>query len=214
MTVFLWKQKLSYIAVPKVACTSLKTMFFEVENDRPFVSFRANGKWFHIHRFYKAVPFAELPRKRIADHVRLTVVRDPIRRFLSCYSNRVIFHKELSEKFAGPALARAGLTPDPDLSLFIDRFEDYCRAVSSIGHHARPMVEYLGTDPAFYTEIYPIERVGEMVASLETRLGRKLVLPRLQTGGPKIDPDVLTPAQIDKLRAHYAQDYDIWGRHI
>lgn len=200
--------------MPKVACTSLKRMFFAVENDRPFEPFRVNGVEFHIHRLYPSLPFEKQPHPRMARHHRVTVVRDPVRRFLSCYSNRVVHYGELSEKAAGPALARAGLAPDPDLSLFIDRLEDYCRASASIDHHARPMSDFLGTDPGLYAEIHPIERVGDMVAGLETRLGRKLVLERLQTGGPKIDPEVLTPAQTDRLRAFYAQDYDIWGRYF
>ncbi len=83
MTVFLWKHKLSYIAVPKVACTSVKAMLFEVENGRPFQRCVANGKVFHVHLYYPTLQFTDLPRARIADHARFALVRDPIGRFLS-----------------------------------------------------------------------------------------------------------------------------------
>ena len=43
MPVILPDHKLSYFFVPKVACTSLKYMFYEVENGRRFEPFRING---------------------------------------------------------------------------------------------------------------------------------------------------------------------------
>jgi hypothetical protein len=52
MTVILGKHKLSYILVPKVACTSLKAFFFEVENGLPFRDFRTSGRPWWIHQFY------------------------------------------------------------------------------------------------------------------------------------------------------------------
>ena len=44
MPVILDDHKLSYFFVPKVACTSLKYMFFQFENGRRFQRFQANGK--------------------------------------------------------------------------------------------------------------------------------------------------------------------------
>ena len=214
MTVFLWQHKLTYVSIPKVACTSLKHMFFEVENGHPFTAFKANGKAYHIHQFYKGINFADLPAEQIADHTRMTIVRDPLRRLLSCYSNRVLHHKELSRAKAGPKLRTAGLKPDPDLSLFLERIEDYCNAVSSIGHHARPMVDIIGHDPLYFDHIYPIERIGEFAETAGKVVGQPLVVPHKQTGGPKISPSDLTPAQVAGIRRRYAQDYDIWGRYI
>jgi hypothetical protein len=41
LTVHLWDRKLTWLAVPKVACTSVKHAFFQVENDRAFDGFVA-----------------------------------------------------------------------------------------------------------------------------------------------------------------------------
>ena len=214
MTVFLWAQKLTYISVPKVACTSLKHMFFEIENGHPYEPVQINGNIFHIHRFYGGYAFDDLPRARIADHSRLTLVRDPLRRLLSCYSNRVVHHKELSPEKAGPALRKAGLKPNPSLALFVDRLEEYAETVGPIGHHARPMVNTIGRDPGYFEAIYSLERIGEFVQRVERQVGRSLTLTHRQTSGPKIDPNELSPGQVAAIRKYYAEDYDIWGGYF
>jgi hypothetical protein len=215
VTVILDKQKLTYVAVPKVACTSIKTMFFSVENDFPFRRFSANGRDFHIHTVYPSVTFDRLPQPRIAGHTRLAVVRDPIRRFLSCYSNRVVNLRNLSQKAAGPRLAAAGLPPDPDLPTFVANLEAYAAAVPDIHHHALPQVDFLGSDPAFYARVFGMGELDAFLAEVERVTGRSgLVIPRLQTGGPKIEPDALSATERAKLVQFYAADTAIYGRYI
>lgn len=214
MTVYLDEHKLAYFAVPKVACTSIKTMFFEVENGFAFREFRANGSWWWIHRLYQSIPFDQQPHDRIAGHARFAVVRDPIRRLLSCYSNRVVHHRELSREKAGRMLRRAELPFDPDLSTFVELLPRYMRAVPTIGHHAAPTVEYLGHDAAYFDRVYGLHELDELVARVCKVTGLQATLPRLQTGGPKIAPDQLSPAEIDALREIYAEDYAVFGAHF
>jgi hypothetical protein len=38
-----------------------------------------------------------------------------------------------------------------------------------------------------------------------------MTLPRLQTGGPKLDPSILTGPQLAKLKKRYEVDYDLYG---
>lgn len=52
MTVHLWDHKLTYVAVPKVACTSVKHAFFQIGNGRAFEDYVANGRYVHIHTLY------------------------------------------------------------------------------------------------------------------------------------------------------------------
>lgn len=211
MTVFLWKHQTTYISVLKIACTSVKSMLFQVENGRPFEPFVANGRSFHIHRLYPSVKFKHLPHDRIADHARFALVRDPIRRFLSAFSNCVLHHRELSAEKAGAELTARGLKPDPELAEFIDHLSDYAAAVPSIDHHCAPMVRFLGMDAGYYAHVFPIEKIAEFQAELSRRVGQDLVAPRLQTGGPKLDPDMLAPRHVRKLRKLYERDYEIFG---
>jgi hypothetical protein len=203
--------KTSYLAVPKVACTSLKSMFFEVENGRSFEPYVANGRKVHIHNVYPSLNFSDVPKPRIADHARFALVRDPVKRFLSCYSNRVLHLKELSQANAGAALAGRDLAPDPDLGMFIDRLDDYRAASVSIRHHTNPLVTFLGRDPGYFAGLYRIEQIDTLIRALSDRLGRDLVAGRLQTGGPKLDVGLLTAAQLAQLRARYAEDYRVYG---
>ncbi len=212
MSVFLWDHRLTYVAVPKVACTSVKHSFFEVENGRPHDDFVANGRYFHIHQIYPTRSFPDLPHDRISGHIRLALVRDPVRRLLSCYGDRVIYNRELSEQKAGPALAKAGLPANPSLGVFIDRLADYARAVPSIAHHAAPHVSFLGDDPGYFAEIHPMCRLADFAQSVARHLGRPFRLEHHQIHGPKLPPSVLSSAQVAAIRRHYEADYDIWGR--
>lgn len=215
MTVHLWSRKLSYVSVPKVACTSVKHMFYEVENGREFQPFRAQEQPRHIHNtVYPGVPFNRLPHERIADHRRLALVRDPVRRFLSAYSNRVLHHRELSEAKAGAALRELDLAPDPGLPEFVARLEDYREAAPQILHHTRPMTFSLGRDPGYYAALYDIGRIDDFVADVEAWLGVKVTMRRLQTGGPKIGPEALSAAETRRVREFYTRDYDCFGAHF
>lgn len=213
MTVFLWEKKLTYVSAPKVACTSLKHMFFEIENGFRFTPFHANGQMKHIHNtVYPGKVFENLPHKRIADHTRLCVVRDPLKRFLSCYSNRVVHHGELGPKRIPQAFKDRGALPNPTLKQFIDRFEIYHEAAQTIRNHSRPFVNILGRDPGYFHGIYRIEEIEVFRGRVAEIVGGEPVLRRHQTGGPKLSPDDLTAAEVRKIRALYEEDYDIFGR--
>lgn len=204
--------KLSYTPVPKTACTSLKMVFFDVENGREFVPFRRNGREFHIHNVYASVLFNAKQAERLADHRRLILVRDPIRRLLSAYGNRVVHHRELSLASARKELLAHDLAPDPELKEFVAKLPRYAKAVESIDHHARPLVDFAGTDAGHYTRVYRMSEIGELVADVSAIAGRKLPLGRLQTGGPKLSVDDLGRKEIDALREFYAEDYRAFGR--
>ncbi|MCB1388701.1 MAG: sulfotransferase family 2 domain-containing protein [Rhodobacteraceae bacterium] len=214
MTAILDDFKLAYVAVPKVACTSIKNMMFEVENGFKFREFKASGRYYWIHDLYRSVPFTELRKPRLDACWRLAVVRDPIQRLLSCYSNRVIHHRELSPQKARRALREADLPFNPDLSTFVSHLVGYMAVVESIHHHARPMVDYLGSDASYYNRLYGMKELGAFAADVQRITGKTAELPRLQTGGPKIEPDALTAAEKTYLRELYAEDYDVFGAKL
>jgi Sulfotransferase family. len=211
MTAILEEYKLAYIAVPKVACTSIKNMMFEIENGFQFRDFKASGRTYWIHDLYKSVPFAERRQNRLAACIRLAVVRDPIARLLSCYSNRVVYHSELSPQKARRVLRNTDLPFDPDLSTFVANLRPYMAAVESIHHHARPLVDYLGGDAQYYERVYGMKDIGDFTADVNRLTNKQVQLPRLQTGGPKLSADMLSEAEKAKLREIYAEDYDVFG---
>ncbi|WP_127109087.1 sulfotransferase family 2 domain-containing protein [Pararhodobacter zhoushanensis] len=212
MPLIIRRKNLAYFSVPKVACTSIKNMLHEMKTGEPFKPWtRPNGKTVFVHNLYSSIHFDELPHEELAPLHKITIIRDPITRFLSAYSNRVVHHRELSKEKCGGKLAKADLPPDPDLSLFIDRFEDYVRTVPVINHHTLPMVTFLGTDPGYFSRVYDFSELKQLETDMQALTETTVPLPRLQTGGPKLRKEDLTPAQIDRLNAYYAADYATFG---
>jgi len=214
MTAILPKHGITYVSAPKVACSSLKTLFFDIENQAPFPEFTGNGRVWSVHDVYNSRAFDALPHDEIAAYRRFTVVRDPIARLLSCYSNRVVFYGELSAEHLSPQAIAEGATPDPDLCQFVDRLRLYRLHSPSIYHHSEPLCAYLGRDPGYYEQVYGMDGLADFVALLEGIVGRGLTLERLQTGGPKLTRDALTPGLLRRLEQFYEADYSIWGKHL
>jgi hypothetical protein len=213
MAVFNYEHRISYYPVPKVACSSLKLLFFRLENGFDFRNFRVNGQWNYIHSILPTEPFDVVKALDKENHFRVAVVRDPVDRFISCYRNRVCFHGDLDEGQLSPAAIAAGLVPRPSLSTFVDKLETYCEHVWQINHHCAPMVTYIGKDPSWYSYITNLQNIGSLVAKIQEIVGNdmSLDLPWEQTDGPKLTRKELTPAELRKIERFYAEDYDIYG---
>lgn len=80
-----------------------------------------------------------------------------------------------------------------------------------IDHHVRPLVDFAGREPGFYTRVYRLSDVEAFAGYVRTKTGKAVALQRLQTGGPKIAPDALTAGERAKLRELYAEDYVAYG---
>ena len=213
MTVILKQHKLFYASVPKVACSSLKRVFYEIEYNSPFEgAFNSSDKR-SIHRIYPGILRFKYPESEIADFRRLALVRDPIARFLSAYSNRVVHHQKISQEAVKKAGRLKRLKPHPDLHEFADRFEKYM-AIPSIGHHCSPIVDWLGTDPAYFHALYDIGQIDAFLDDVSNLVGRTVEAGKFQTGGPKFKRHDLTAKQIAKLERFYKEDYAAFGSYF
>ena len=211
----LYEHKLSYFSVPKCACTSLKHFFFTIENGFAFRDYQANGRPMHIHNaVYQSDAFEAYPHKRIADHWKIAVVRDPLERVLSCFSNRVLHHRELERIELSEEDRERGLTREPDLTTFVKNLERYMDIAPTIAHHAGSLTHYLGRDAAYFDRIYSMDELGALVDEVAARVGAVPELQSLQRGGPKFRVSDLALAEQDHLRRLYAEDYDIFGKFL
>lgn len=207
MALILPKQRIAYFPVPKAACTSIKTMFFEIENGVPFKPMQRHGQMFHIHNFYGTQPFNRQNTGQLQDFWRFAVYRDPIARFLSCYSNRVLHFRELSSGMLSQQAQAAGALPDPDLDTFVERIELYREFSPSIRHHVAPQVSFLGREPGYFQRIYLMSELPQLVRDMEARTGRTLHLPHEQRGGPKLAPGDLGTNARESLLQLYRADF-------
>lgn len=214
MSIFDYVRKLSYYPVPKCACSSLKMYFFEINNGFPFRDFWVNGTINYIHDIFPTMSFQDASSLDKEDQFRFAVLRDPVERLLSCYSNRVVHHGELSLESNPDSALYEGLVFDPSLEQFIDNLEAYRNFSPSIAHHSDPLTCFLGRDPGFFSKIYTLRRIGELVDDIEALTGTSVRLGHEQSGGPKISIDALSTHRIQKLKEFYAEDYEIFGKYI
>lgn len=202
--IYLGPWSIGYQPFPKVACTSIKELLFQLAAGAPFQPSLGAGAD-HVHRYFDL---------RVRDvsgaSFRFVVVRDPVKRFLSAFSNRVLHHKELSRAYVEklrltPPLDLSDFPFDPTLAQFVDRFDLY-RRVPTIDHHFRPVSEYTAPLSAF-DKVYPFERLDDLVADLQRLTGQRLGLPHSQRGGPKISVKDVPPKVLDRLIELCAPDY-------
>ena len=148
---------------------------------------------------------------------RFIVIRDPIKRFLSAYSNRVIHYGELSKTYCDRhSVDLEGLPFTPDLATFIDNLQAYRDKVESICSHTMCLGQFVqkrfDTDLARVLEtvnVYRIEDIRELQKDLSNFLGSQVVFPHLQTGGPKFRLENLSEQQVSQLTSFYHQDYQL-----
>jgi len=199
--------KVGYRFFPKVACTTIKYALYEVEEQEAF-SRQKYG--FHIHGYINK------RRCSIMDQCerRFVVIRDPIKRFLSAYGNRVTFHNELSETKVSKEFHKEIPFFNPTLDQFIQHFDAYRKAQKSINHHTKPLHNFLeGEALSYFTDIYKLEDLLCFEADLSDVFGKNVCFEHRQTGGKKFTLKDLSQAQVERLLGYYRQDYELLQNH-
>lgn len=94
MPVILEDHKIAFFNVPKAASTSIKHAFHVVLHGKPFE--RGDFGARHIHELYKVkIPVMREDIEALQGYWTFTVLRDPVKRVLSAYSNRVLHHRDM-----------------------------------------------------------------------------------------------------------------------
>jgi hypothetical protein len=208
--ILLPKRSIGYQDIPKVACTSIKHALYQLRTGRKFSREEVG---MHIHQY-----FGREYRSISNANVRFIVLRDPVKRFLSAYSNRVGHHKELSKKFLEKSqngrllLEKNELMTNPSLENFIKYFKDY-QTIRSINHHTKPIVSFGIGDLNFFTHIYKIEELKLLEADISTLYNTTFKLPRLQTEGIKYKVSDLSKEELSFLFDFYKEDYALLSNY-
>lgn len=198
-------RNIGYRHIPKVACTSVKTALYELEENCAYSVEEHNV---NIHRY------VDLNRTACIDNCkkRFIVIRDPIKRLLSAYGNRVTYHRELSKAFIlkkSPINYNKIKFFDPDLFQFVEEFETYLN-VQTISHHTKPFSKFLdGETLDYFTDVYTIENIHSLEIDLAEYFDVDFHFQRKQTGGRKYAISDLPKAHVEKLLAYYKDDYEL-----
>ena len=156
-------KQLIYIPIPKNACSTIKHALYEIEYGKEFDYDWAN-EWGYedIHDYYKKRNHAFMGKNTLDSNPKtiFTVIRDPVKRLISCYRNRVVDLRDLEK--SKPALHQRGLPLEPDLNTFVLRLEEYRQANKIIEHHSRPQYEFLGNGLAYIGKVFPLRRMDKL----------------------------------------------------
>ena len=171
----------SYHPTPKCACSTVKSILNYCLTEQDPEDFEDLHKIFITTSF---IPFSK------AD-LRICVVRDPVERFVSGYSNRVAHHKDI---------------PYVEFDKFLENFNEFYKE-PMIAHHFAKQIDFIGTDPDYYTHIFWTHEVDQLSSMLAELSGIQIPAFRKQTGGSNQKPE-LTEQQIDKIKQLYLEDYN------
>lgn len=210
MPIIVSAHKIAYMALPKAGCSTVKRALAQVDPDVTLDvgAIEDTKVW---HDLYPTIRFRPHRWKKVADHWRFCVVRDPVKRLLSVYTNRVVQLGNLhnSRKLKHPRFSH--LTPDPDPDFFFRNLEDYMRAASVIRHHVLPSELFVGPDLGAYDRVYRTAELGQLADDLQARTGQAVDISRENASDMKLELDDLAPATIDAIRPRLMREYRLLG---
>lgn len=139
---------------------------------------------------------------------KFTIVRDPLERLLSAYSNRILDADALRTRTRNAEmLERFGLPIDPDLDTFILNVEKYAACSGEIHFHVASARHFVGSSLFPFEHVFKFEEMDKVGAFLSSVSGRNVAMPRLQAARAKIGPSDLSPAALAKAMRFCRYDY-------
>lgn len=162
--------------------------YFQEVHDEVYEELRKRVNKLGKHDYNpEAVPVVE-------NEYRIVIKRDPVKRFISGYSNRVLHHGKLG-----------GMKPD--FAEFIKRFDYFNSKYSDIETHFKPQTRFFGLDKSKYTHTFDVSEMSLVKEFFEDIYKRKFPDLHLQQGGRNKKPEV-TKEQEAWIQDRYRQDYD------
>ena len=198
-------KKLVYYPVAKNANSSAKLFFLKhlkIDKNYYFISdkvpeYKINEepRYNNLDKKYNLVNFlpSYTPFSKIDVDEKCCIVRDPLKRFMSAYKNRILFHKD------------AGFR-DLNINEIIEKME-----INSFDNrHFLPQSYWLGNNLKYFTIVSNISNMEAFINGVNNFFDNKVEFPRIQTGGNEKNIN-LTGNQISKLKKIYSSDYDLIG---
>ena len=198
-------RKLVYYPVAKNANSSAKLFFLKhlkIDKNYYFLSdkvpeYKVNedSKYKNLDKKYNLVNFlpSYTPFEKIDVDEKCCIIRNPIKRFISAYKNRVLFHKDFGFR-------------NLNINEIIEKLENN----SFDNRHFLPQSYWLGSDLRYFTIVSNISNMETFINGVNNFFQNKVEFPRIQTGGA--DENItLTDSQIIKLKKIYSSDYDLIG---
>tara|TARA_B100001057_G_scaffold294917_1_gene295038 strand:+ start:123 stop:776 length:654 start_codon:yes stop_codon:yes gene_type:complete len=198
-------RKLIYYPVAKNANSSAKLFFLKhlkmdknyyfLSDKVPEYKINEGSKFKMLDKKYNLVNFLSSynPFEKIDVDEKCCIIRNPIKRFISAYKNRILFHKDFGFQ-------------NLSINEIIEKLENN----SFDNRHFLPQSYWLGSDLRYFTIVSNISNMENFINGVNNFFQNKVEFPRIQTGGA--DENItLTDSQIIKLKKIYSSDYDLIG---
>ena len=198
-------KKLVYYPVAKNANSSAKLFFLKhlkidknyyfLADKVPEYKLNSDLKYKNLDKKYNLVNFLPSynPFKKIDVDEKCCIVRNPIKRFISAYKNRILFHKDTGFR-----------------NLNIDEIIEKLENNLFDNRHFLPQSYWLGNDLKYFTIVANISDMEAFINGVNNFFQNKVEFPRIQTGGTDANINLKTN-QIIKLKKIYSDDYDLIG---
>ena len=192
-------KKLIYYPCPKNANTSAKMFFAKHLNiDKHYLFLgdeipqieQTPDQYKGKQNIIGIIP-SKQPFKKINVDIKCCIVRDPIKRFISAYKNRILYHRDTQFK-------------DHSIDMILEKLENN----NFENRHFLPQVYFLGEDLSYYTFWSTTEEISFFAEKVNDFFSRKIIFPKIQTGGSDIKIK-LTKSQISKIEKIYAKDFKL-----
>jgi hypothetical protein len=185
-------QKVMINLIPKNGCTTLANMVLQIDGINPPKKEQQPDTWYKFtHINVNSVADYTSGYYPIEADISIAVKRDPVKRFLSFYRNRILFHKDLSDT--------------PSIDTLQANFDHYIASHVKIQEHGLSQTHYAGRLEN-YTHIYNMNEFDKIAAMLSSMFKKTIIANHLQQGGNNIDIE-LTKKQISWIHNYYQEDY-------
>ena len=192
------KEKLVFYPCPKNANSSAKLFFakhLNIENKFLFLSdvtpeHKLKKEDFgNKNNLVGFLPAKQKFCKMPDDYLKCCIVRDPVKRFISAYKNRILFHKDIG--FADHSI------DDILDKLDLNKYEN---------RHFLPQNFFLGKDLNYYNFYSDVENIIMFENKVNEFFNNKIIFPKIQTGGISANSK-LSPLQVERIKKIYQEDY-------
>lgn len=197
--------KIAYMALPKAGCSTVKAALAQIDPDvtLPPADRIDVHTW---HAIYPTRRFRPHRWKPYQDYWRFAVVRDPARRLMSVYTNRVVEMQDL-HNCRSILRGKVDLPKDPDPDFFFANLMAYCSASSVIRHHVLGAELFLGPKPLRFDRVYKTEELDIFAQDLAARVGKPVDLPHENRSDLTLRLDDLKYGTVRNIRNLLATEY-------
>lgn len=182
---------------------------YELENCKPFRPKKHNNQ--AIQNVFPTQDFSPLQLEALDNYWKFVVVRDPAKRIISAYTNKMSkwyprIERRMKSKDRSQLLDDGILDTIPTINEFLLLIEPYRRQFVAIKHHTDSFSTFLGTDLTVFNKIYPIEQIEQLRLDINHRIGTNLEFRHANRSSVVIDP--ITPVAFQALMDFCRADYD------